>query len=172
MNRTAVLGVRAEGSIPRKSLTSVRRTSGRPTVLIATIDLEIREALANLFQGASLNAIWVKSVRDVQTAVAREGIAACLCGFWLQDGTYREVVRNLRRERLEIPTIILSAPACPQEFRDYLAAMNLEDLNFLSYPYQLSALERMLGFAIASPSRSIGEMGSEQTNELRERGAA
>jgi DNA-binding NtrC family response regulator len=172
MNRTAALGERAAGNIPRKSLTRVRRTSGRPTVLIATIDLEIREALANLFQGAPLNAIWVKSVGDVQTATAREGIAACLCGLWLQDGTYREVIRHLRRERLEIPAIIVSAPACPQEFRDYLAAMNLEDLNFLAYPYQLSDLEQMLGFAISGPSRSVGEMGSEETHELRQRGAA
>ena len=141
-------------------------------MLIATIDTEIREALADLLEVASVNAIWVRSVEDVKTLVAREGIAACLCGFWLQDGTYREVIRHLRRERLDIPAIIVSAPSCPQEYRDYLAAMNLGALDFLSYPYQKSEFERMLESAIAAHSRSARQEDPENNFDFRERGAA
>jgi len=140
--------------------------------LIATIDTEIREALADLLEIASINAIWVGSVEDVKTLVAREKIAACLCGFWLQDGTYREVIRHLRRERIDIPAIIVSAPACPQEYRDYLAAMNLGALHFLCYPYQKLDFERMLESAIARHSRSMRQQVSENDHDFRERGAA
>jgi DNA-binding NtrC family response regulator len=141
-------------------------------VLIATIDTEIRQALADLLEIASINAIWVGSVEDVKTLVARERIAACLCGFWLQDGTYREVIRHLRRERIDIPAIIVSAPACPQEYRDYLAAMNLGALDFLSYPYQKPDFERMLESAIAGHSCSIPRQNFENDHDFRERGAA
>ena len=172
MNLAVVLRERVESYFTRKTVKSIKRTPGRPTVLIATIDTEIREALADLLEIASLNAIWVGSVEDVKTIVARERIAACLCGFWLQDGTYREVIRHLRRERLDIPAIIVSAPSCPQEFRDYLAAMNLGTLEFLCYPYQESEFERMLESAIAAHSRSTHRRDSENEFDFRERGAA
>src|ERR1700692_2600605 len=172
MNPAVVLRERVESNFMRKSATSIHRTPGRPTVLIATIDTEIREALADLLEVASLNAIWVGSVEDVKTLVAGEGIAACLCGFWLQDGTYREVIRHLRRERMDIPAIIVSAPSCPQEYRDYLAAMNLGALDFLSYPYQKSEFERMLESALIAHSHSIRQEGSENDHDFRERGAA
>jgi DNA-binding NtrC family response regulator len=172
MNLAVVLRERVESYFTRKSVKSIKRTPGRPTVLIATIDTEIREALADLLEMASINAIWVGSVEDVKTIIARERIAACLCGFWLQDGTYREVIRHLRRERLDIPAIIVSAPSCPQEFRDYLAAMNLGTLDFLSYPYQKSEFERMLESAIAAHSRSGRQEAPENNFDFRERGAA
>ncbi len=172
MNPAVVLRERVESHFMRKSATNIHRTPGRPTVLIATIDTEIREALADLLEIASINAIWVGSVEDVKTLVAREKIAACLCGFWLQDGTYREVIRHLRRERIDIPAIIVSAPACPQEYRDYLAAMNLGALHFLCYPYQKLDFERMLESAIARHSRSMRQQVSENDHDFRERGAA
>ena len=141
-------------------------------MLIATIDTEIREALADLLEMASINAIWVGSVEDVKALVARERIVACLCGFWLQDGTYREVIRHLWRERIDVPAVIVSAPSCPQEYRDYLAAMNLGALDFLSYPYQKRDFERMLESAMAGHSHIKRRQDSTNGHDFRERGAA
>jgi len=172
MNPAAIMGDRAESKSTRKSVTSIRPTAGKPTVLIATIDPEIRAALAELLEGAAIDAIWVNGVKEFKTVVARERVAACLCGFWLQDGTYREVIRHLRRERLDIPAIIISAPACPQEFRDYLAAMNLGTLDFLSYPYRQADLTQMLESALAAQSKLKSELASDMAGMMAERGAA
>lgn len=172
MNPIAVLGERAENITSRKSVTTIRRPSNRPTLLIATIDLEIREALAELLEGAAINAIWVNGVKDVKMVVARETIVACLCGFWLQDGTYREVIRHLRRERQDVPAIIVASPACPQNFREYLAALNLEELDFLTYPYQSSDLKKILESATAAQSDSKQDFIRIGSSELSERGAA
>src|SRR5690242_390791 len=108
MNPAVAIRERVERMFRRNFLTNIPRTPGRPTVLIATIDPQIRESLAGLLEVASINAIWVGSVEDVKAVVARERIAACLCGFWLQDGTYREVIRHLRSARIKIPAIIVS----------------------------------------------------------------
>jgi FixJ family two-component response regulator len=78
----------------------------------------------------------------------------------------------LRRERIDIPAIIVSAPATPHEYRDYLAAMNLGTLDFLSYPYQKSDFERMLVSAIAAHSPSNAQKSTEGNFDFRERGAA
>ncbi len=172
MNPAIVLRERIEGGVRGKFAKSIHRTPGRPTVLIATVDPEIREGLAELLETSCLNAIWVSSVKDVKSLVVGERIVACLCGFWLQDGTYREVIRHLRRERMNIPAIIVSAPSCPHEYRDYLAAMNLGALDFLCHPYQRSDFERMLESANGELSRSIQQEVSEKERDFRERGAA
>ncbi|HEV7968623.1 MAG TPA: hypothetical protein VGP19_13685 [Candidatus Acidoferrales bacterium] len=172
MNPAIVLRERVESGFTRKSAASTHRTPGRPTVLIATIEPEIREALTDLLELAAVNAIWVSSVKDVKTLVAGDLIIACLCGFWLQDGTYREVIRHLRRERMDIPAIIVSGPAYPHEYRDYLAAMNLGALDFLCYPYERSDFERMLKSAMGTRPSSAHSTGTQNDRDFRERGAA
>jgi DNA-binding NtrC family response regulator len=146
-----------ESSRTRKNGTDLDRAPHQPNVLIATIDPEIHLGLTELFQSFSLNTIWLRGVESAKNMLARQKIEACFCGFWLQDGTYRELVRHIRRERLDIPVIIVSAPACPDEYHDYLSAINLGALNFLSHPYRKSDLEKMLRFAIEPPTESIGE---------------
>src|SRR5580704_12436449 len=98
---------------------NVANATRKSSILIATIDPDIRSGLTDIFQTFSLNMIWSKGVEAAKSVLATERIAACLCGFWLQDGTYRELVRHIRRERAEIPVIIVSAPACPHEYGDY-----------------------------------------------------
>jgi DNA-binding NtrC family response regulator len=136
------------------------RAPGRSTVLIATIDPAIRNGLTELLQPFSFNTIWLNSVEAAKRILAREKIAACLCGFWLQGGTYRELFRHIRRERLDTPMIIASAPAWPNEYREYLTAMNLGALDFLCYPYRKSDLERKLWWATEPRLGLESEQGS------------
>ena len=146
-------------SVVRKSSPDLERVEAWSTVLVATSDPAIRSGLSDLFSGFPVNAIWSAGVEAAKSKLAKERIAACFCGFWLQDGTYRELVRHIRRERAEIPVIIVSAPACPDEYRDYLAAMNIGALDFLCHPYRKSELERMLSMSLAMEpeARSVRE---------------
>jgi DNA-binding NtrC family response regulator len=148
---------RTDGSRTKEFDLHRDRSPEQPNVLIATIDPEIHVGLTKLFQSFSLNTIWLRGVESAKSELARAKIAACFCGFWLQDGTYRELVRHIRRERLNIPVIIVSAPACPDEYHDYLSAINLGALDFLSHPYEKRELERMLRLAIGPLAESIGE---------------
>ncbi len=127
----------------------------RQVVLIATADPEIYSGLSELFQSFSLNAVWVKGVEAAKRVLISEKIVACLCGFWLQDGTYRELIRHLRRGRRRIPAIIVSAPDCPGEYRDYLAAAKIGALDFLSHPYKKSDLIKMLSLVLQGESATV-----------------
>jgi DNA-binding NtrC family response regulator len=172
MNPVLVLNERSDSKPSYSSSQAESKSLDVKSVLIATVDPEIREALTDLLEGSNIEAIWVTSVKDVKAVIAKKKISACLCGFWLQDGTYREVIRHVRREQMDIPAIIMSAPACPQDFRDYLAALNLGSLDVLSYPFQQSDFDRVLDFAIPSRSVAAREVAVEAMPQLQVRGAA
>jgi DNA-binding NtrC family response regulator len=171
MNPAVALKDKVEGILKRKSETDIESAPERPTVLIATVNLEICSGLKEVFQGFSLNTIWMKGVEASKGVLANRRIAACLCGFWLQDGTYRELVRHIRRENMAIPVIIVAEPECPHEYRDYVAAMNIGALNFLSHPYRKSDLEGMLRLAIGAQTRTVRQQTSIIGPDLHPRAA-
>ena len=161
MNIAAALKERVDGILRKESDVRIDAAVGKPTILVATIDPGIRIGLTDLFQGFSLNALWLRGVESVKSALAKQKVSACFCGFWLQDGTYRELVRHIRRERMDIPVIIVSSPACPNEYGDFLAAMKIGALNFLSHPYRKSDLEKMLWLATETKEQAIGRQNSD-----------
>jgi DNA-binding NtrC family response regulator len=171
MNPAVILKANAD-AVPNKRPDIDSEQVAKPTVLIATVTPVICSDLKELLQTFSFNTIWLKGVEAAKSMLAREKIIACLCGFWLQDGTYRELVRHIRRENLDIPVILVSEPDCPSEYRDYLAAMNIGALDFLPHPYRKSDLEGMLRLPVGAQSRSVREPSAFVGPELRPRQAA
>jgi len=172
MNPVLVLNERSENKPTYKIAQTDCKPLDRHCVLIAAVDNDIRAALTQLLEVANVEAVWVRSVKDVKALTAKRKITACLCGFWLQDGTYREVVRHLRRERMDIPAIIVSAATCPHEFREYLAAIDLGSLDILSYPYEQSDFDRIMEFAISSRTESARQSSVDTVPQMEVRGAA
>jgi DNA-binding NtrC family response regulator len=151
--------------------------SASPAILVATVDPEIRSNLAALFEANPLEIFWAKSVKEVRSALARDTVSVCFCGFWLVDGTYRDVMRHLKSRPTEIPAIIACAPKCPHESRHYLAALNIRGFDFICYPYSADDLERVLRTVI-SPQASSGHnyspvrgIGNDSWHESRLRKA-
>ena len=118
-------------------------------ILLATTDLEIRRSIGDLLSGYKIKTLLATGLEEIKSALARHEIAACFCGFWLVDGTYRDVVRYLRLQRAGVPVIVVCARTCSQEFRDYLTALNIRACDFISYPYRKSDMERILQSVIA-----------------------
>lgn len=126
-----------------KSVT-IASTGADATVLLATVDPAIRASMSTLLDSYNVKAVSVTRLEELRFAVARERISACFCGFWLVDGTYRDVVRHLRHQPSEIPVVVVCAPGCSEEYRDYLAALNIRAFDYLCYPYRKADLERIL----------------------------
>jgi DNA-binding NtrC family response regulator len=141
---TAAINERSAGARYAK----VADIQSQPTVLVATNDSEIQRNMSDILQLFPLKTIWAKGLEEVKFVLGRENVAACFCGFWLVDGTYRDVVRHLRLQTAEIPTIIVCAPSCPHEYRDYLAALNIRAFDFICHPYRKSDIETILRSAM------------------------
>jgi DNA-binding NtrC family response regulator len=123
------------------------------TVLIATNDLEIHGNMSQVLAPFLVKTVWSKCLEEVKYVLAREKVSVCFCGFWLLDGTYRDVVRHLKLQRAEIPAVIVCAPSCPHDYRDYLAALKISSFDFICHPYQRSDIERILNSAVNPPLR-------------------
>jgi len=160
MSPAVTLKQRVDGILKRNAHAHGEHVPGKPTVLVATIDPAIRSGLTDLFEAFSFKTIWLQGVEAAKSVLDKEKIAACLCGFWLQDGTYRELIRHIKRERMEIPTIIVSPPACPEEYGEYLAAMRIGALDFLCFPYLKRDLERMLQLTLQPCVESMRDRSS------------
>jgi len=127
----------------------------RPTILIATLDPEIRNGLSEILPHFSLNTVWVKSAADARSVLASTQIAAVFCEIWLQGGTCRELIWYMRRKAADLPIVIVPPPNCPKEYREWLAALNTNALYFLPYPYRESDLKRLVRMAIGFDSLSV-----------------
>jgi DNA-binding NtrC family response regulator len=156
------------GSVTKNPATFLHHESSRqfaqvaaqPTVLVATVDPVISDSMCNLLQMYPLRTLWTKSVGEVRALLAKENVAACFCGFWLVDGTYRDVVRLLKSQAVAIPAIIVCEPACPNEYRDYLASLNIRAFDFICHPYRKTDLERILRAALSERALAARLRGS------------
>lgn len=125
-----------------------------PSVLLATNDSDIRASMSELLQNYPINILWASGTAELKFALATKNIVACFSSFWLVDGTYRDVVRHLKRERPETPVVVICAPSCPDEYRDYWAALNITAFDFLCHPYRRLDLEKILDSAMVLQNRT------------------
>ncbi len=144
----------------RDSNEQFQSDAAAPTVLVATVDPIISSSMRDLLQMHPLRTLWAKGLGEVRALLARENVAACFCGFWLIDGTYRDVVRLLKGRPLEIPAIIVCEPACPNEYRDYLASLHIRAFDFICHPCRKADLERILQATLSERAHAARLRGS------------
>ncbi len=135
------------------STVDFRLASEEPTILVASGDPGISDNMAKLLEPYPINTVWVKGSVDARVWLATDQVTACLCGFWLEDGSCRDLVKQAKRQAPATPVIIVSTPACMNEYREYLAAMNAGAFDFFCYPYRRLELERILRRAITTHLR-------------------
>ena len=61
---------------------------------------------------------------------------------------------------MEVPAIIVCEPACPHEYRDCLAALNIRAFDFIYYPYRKTDLERILQATLSERAHAAPLRGS------------
>jgi DNA-binding NtrC family response regulator len=160
MDQTAPVTKNPSSVLHCDPATRLQPVAALPTVLVATIDPVISESMRDLLQTYPLRTLWARGVGEVRALLAKENVAACFCGFWLVDGTYRDVVRMLKRRPVEIPAIIVCEPACPNEYRDYLASLNIRAFDFICHPYRKTDLERILRATLSERALAARMRGS------------
>jgi DNA-binding NtrC family response regulator len=160
MDQAAAVTNKPATVLHRESTLQFQLSAAQPVVLVATTDPVISYSMGALLELYPLRTLWAKSVGEVRALLAKENVAACFCGFWLVDGTYRDVVRLLKRQPVEVPAIIVCEPACPNEYRDYLAALIIRAFDFICHPYRKTDLERILQATLSERAHAARLRGS------------
>jgi DNA-binding NtrC family response regulator len=152
MNAMAATGAESvlSGHHPRPDIAPDR---GVGTVMIATADSGVHRALAEILTGHGVDVERVEGFEAARELLKLGSITVCLCGFGLEDGSYKDVVKLAKHQAPEIPVIIVSTPCSANEYGEYLAAMNAGAFDFLCHPYQKREVERILRLAVASSRR-------------------
>jgi DNA-binding NtrC family response regulator len=165
MNTAAATGKAADLSTAEGSHAPVYAT-----VLIATVDPDIRREMRELLEPYPVRVLWAKGVEEVRWLLSKERITVCFCGFWLVDGTYRDVVRHLRSQPVEIPSVIVCAPDCPHEYTDYLAALKIRAFDFICHPYRKAMSQGFCRWHLAPISNRRGRKLplEESATEMRQ----
>jgi DNA-binding NtrC family response regulator len=113
-------------------------------ILVATSDLEVRNDLGELLKSYGCDSIWARTLGEAKSNLSRRDIAVCLSGFWLVDGTYRDIVRYMTMHVTEIPLVILCPRNCSREQYEFLANLNTGAFRFVPHPYQAQDLYSFL----------------------------
>jgi DNA-binding NtrC family response regulator len=160
MDQTVPVSKNPAGVVHFDSAEQFQPAPTQPTVLVATTDPVITDSMRDLLQMYPLRTLWAKSVGEVRALLAKENVAACFCGFWLIDGTYRDLIRLLKSRPVEIPAVIVCEPACPNEYRDYLASLSIRAFDFICHPYRKTDLERILRGTLSERALAARQRGS------------
>ncbi len=131
----------------------VRNEHENAGVLIVSADPAVRHALSQALDESWTRIEYASGAASAKQAVSSGGIMACLCGFNLENGTYKEIVKHAKHQAVEVPVIIASTPNCANEYGEYLGAMNAGAFDFLCHPYQCRELNRMLAIALRPSHR-------------------
>lgn len=118
------------------------------SAVIATQDAKIRKALSEILDRCGVGVEFAFGFAALAELFKVKGPAVCLCGFALEDGTYRDVVKFCKRRSPEVPVIIASTSDSANEYDEYLASMNAGAFDFLCYPYEKREVQRILRLAI------------------------
>lgn len=160
MNPAIAMDAILEGRFVKRPEIGSERMSGRPPILIASSGSEIRSGLAQILPQFPINTVWVRNVEDARSVLNNMKIAACFCEIWLQGGTCRELIWHVRRKSEDLPIMIVSDSPSSNEYCEWLAAMNMKALHFLTHPYEASDLERFVQLAISTHSRTASWQSS------------
>ncbi len=118
------------------------------TVIVLSADPAIRRAMAEALQACCLKAVLADGLAELKSTHLEDKVVACLCGSFVADGTIREIAGYLKNQPVEIPMIIVSAPAPISEYGEFLDSLRVGAFDFICHPYRANEIQLILWSAI------------------------
>jgi DNA-binding NtrC family response regulator len=111
---------------------------GLPQALVASSHLECRRALLRILEDLGVNAFASATLAEAEEVISRQRIALVFCDDHLTDGSYRDLLHNLRTSKQSPHTVVTTRTA---EWKEYLEALGLGAFDMIQYPYRPTDVE-------------------------------
>jgi DNA-binding NtrC family response regulator len=137
------------------------------TVVVVSADPDVRAAMTDVLQECCLKTILVDGLTELRSIPSEEMVVACLCGYWLADGTVPEVAAYLKQQPIEVPLIMVSEPAPTREYEDFLDSLSIGAFDFVCHPYSIGDIQLIVWSAIQSYCE-LAQSRLDRLNEYRD----
>jgi DNA-binding NtrC family response regulator len=111
---------------------------------VASSDPVVRGDLFRLAADCGIPALPIPSAREVLAVLACNPVTLVVCATQLEDGTFGDLLRDIRRAGLRVPVVVAAGPDLQTEFQQFLEALHLGAYGFLCFPYRRLEFERVL----------------------------
>lgn len=110
----------------------------QPDALVMSSHLECRRALVRILQGLRVNTLATATLAEAEEVLSRQGVALVFCDDRLTDGSYRDLLQNLRTWK-KTPHIVVTTRT--GEWKEYQEALGLGVSDMIQYPYRSTDVE-------------------------------
>jgi len=107
-------------------------------VLIASSDIEKRNAIRAILAEDGLNTICASTVKETQEALANTSVSIVICERQLPDGSFKDLLHLAKRERPEVLVVVTSRI---DDWKENVAAKQLGVFEVIPSPCQRSNVE-------------------------------
>jgi DNA-binding NtrC family response regulator len=118
---------------------------GTPRALIAGCEAHVASDLAGLLQKSGLASLTASSVMEAMKAIATEEVLLVLCAAELEDGSYRDLLRELKLANWKRPVVVVFRLG---EWKEYLEAIRQGAFDCIAPPYRRSEIARIIESAL------------------------
>jgi DNA-binding NtrC family response regulator len=107
-------------------------------VLIASSDIENRNAIRAILAEDGLNTICASTVKETQEALANMPVSIVICDRQLPDGSFKDLLHLAKKERPEVLVVVTSRT---DDWRESVAAKLVGAFEMIPSPCQRSNVE-------------------------------
>lgn len=135
----------------RRGEAAIPNVTHRPNaVLLACSAGEERGALMRVLMQCGLAPVLSRSVRETQATLSGQKVGLIVCAAQLEDGSFRDLLRMVRRVNWRGSLIVASRLG---ECEEYLEAMRLGAFDLIVAPYCLRDVKPIVQRALQGHSR-------------------
>ncbi len=115
-----------------------------PQILVVCSHPTITDELSQLLLQCGVVPVHARGVTESKSILAAGRVALVVCSTHLADGSYADLISQLRRSKPPVPVVIASSLVNNDEYREYLNAMRLGAFDFICSPYRRLEIERIV----------------------------
>jgi DNA-binding NtrC family response regulator len=113
--------------------------------LVASSETEIRADLVSVLRQLLVRVISCSDLLHAQQIISREGVSLVFCDESLSDGSFRELLAGVKREKVT-PKVVVAIRT--GEWKEYLEAMRLGAFDAIRWPLRESEIETVVAHAM------------------------
>ncbi len=117
--------------------------------LVASSDPEIRATLSGILARHGLEPIFSFTAEEAKAILLRHPISLVFCEERLPDGSFRDVLGEVKRSARLVPVVVVARPG---DWDKCLEALRLGVHDYIGYPFHRAEVESVINQALRTVS--------------------